>query len=100
MCTREAVSLVQANLVKGYEFQKNTYLLLTNEDFDSVKVGVEGPTARKRTVAYFTRYRSLPEAGINGGQNYRLVLCSYYVLLHVRPPICGVQYDVSKTSLG
>jgi hypothetical protein len=38
--------------------------------------GVEGPTARKRTVAYFTRYRSLPEAGINGGQNYRLVLCS------------------------
>jgi DNA end-binding protein Ku len=26
------------NLVKGYEFQKNTYLLLTNEDFDSVKV--------------------------------------------------------------
>lgn len=26
------------NLVKGYEFKKNTYLLLTNEDFDSVKV--------------------------------------------------------------
>jgi hypothetical protein len=41
------------------------------------ELGVEGPTARKRTVAYFTRYRSLPEAGINGGQNYRLVLCSY-----------------------
>ncbi|MDQ2765139.1 MAG: hypothetical protein M3Y22_17180 [Pseudomonadota bacterium] len=26
------------NLVKGYEFKKNTYLLLTNDDFDSVKV--------------------------------------------------------------
>ncbi len=26
------------NLVKGYEFKKNTYLLLTDEDFDSVKV--------------------------------------------------------------
>src|SRR5271167_264769 len=26
------------NLVKGYEFKKNTYLLLTNEDFESVKV--------------------------------------------------------------
>jgi hypothetical protein len=44
---------------------------------DGAYDGVEGPTARKRTVAYFTRYRSLPEAGIDGGQNYRLVLCSY-----------------------
>src|SRR5271165_5974058 len=26
------------NLVKGYEFRKNTYLLLTNEDFDGIKV--------------------------------------------------------------
>ena len=26
------------NLVKGYEFKKNTYLLLTNEDLESVKV--------------------------------------------------------------
>jgi DNA end-binding protein Ku len=26
------------NLVKGYEFKKNTYLLLTNDDLDSVKV--------------------------------------------------------------
>jgi DNA end-binding protein Ku len=26
------------NLVKGYEFKKNTYLLITNEDFESVKV--------------------------------------------------------------
>ncbi len=26
------------NLVKGYEFKKNTYLLLTNEDFESIKV--------------------------------------------------------------
>jgi DNA end-binding protein Ku len=25
-------------LVKGYEFRKNTYLLLTNEDFESIKV--------------------------------------------------------------
>jgi DNA end-binding protein Ku len=30
--------LERRNLVKGYEFKKNTYLLLTNEDFDSVKV--------------------------------------------------------------
>jgi DNA end-binding protein Ku len=26
------------NLVKGYEFKKNTYLLLTNEDLESIKV--------------------------------------------------------------
>ena len=26
------------NLVKGYEFKKNTYVLVTNEDFESVKV--------------------------------------------------------------
>jgi DNA end-binding protein Ku len=26
------------DLVKGYEFKKNTYLLLSNEDFDSIKV--------------------------------------------------------------
>jgi DNA end-binding protein Ku len=26
------------NLVKGYEFKKNTYVLMTNEDFESVKV--------------------------------------------------------------
>ncbi len=26
------------NLVKGYEFKKNHYLLLTDEDFESVKV--------------------------------------------------------------
>jgi DNA end-binding protein Ku len=30
--------LERRNLVKGYEFKKNTYLLLSNEDFDSVKV--------------------------------------------------------------
>jgi DNA end-binding protein Ku len=30
--------LERRNLVKGYEFKKNTYLLLTNEDFESVKV--------------------------------------------------------------
>jgi DNA end-binding protein Ku len=26
------------NLVKGYEFRKNTYLLVTNDDFESIKV--------------------------------------------------------------
>jgi DNA end-binding protein Ku len=30
--------LERRNLVKGYEFKKNTYLLLTNEDLESVKV--------------------------------------------------------------
>jgi DNA end-binding protein Ku len=34
--TEKAVE--RRNLVKGYEFKKNTYLLLTNEDLDSVKV--------------------------------------------------------------
>ena len=29
------------NLVKGYEFKKNTYVLVTNEDFESVKVSSE-----------------------------------------------------------
>ena len=30
--------LERRNLVKGYEFRKNTYLLLSNEDLESVKV--------------------------------------------------------------
>jgi DNA end-binding protein Ku len=30
--------LERRNLVKGYEFKKNTYVLLTSEDFDSIKV--------------------------------------------------------------
>ena len=30
--------LQRGNLVKGYEFKKNQYVLLTDEDFDSVKV--------------------------------------------------------------
>ncbi|HLJ05159.1 MAG TPA: Ku protein, partial [Acetobacteraceae bacterium] len=30
--------LERRNLVKGYEFRKNQYLLLSDEDFDSVKV--------------------------------------------------------------
>jgi len=34
--TEQPVS--RRNLVKGYEFKKNTYLLLTDEDFESVKV--------------------------------------------------------------
>src|SRR4051795_13040611 len=34
--------LSRRDLVKGYEFKKNTYLLLTDEDFDSVKVGELG----------------------------------------------------------
>ena len=31
-------NLERRDLVKGYEFKKNTYILLTDEDFDSVKV--------------------------------------------------------------
>src|ERR1700744_1041321 len=30
--------LERRNLVKGYEFKKNTYVLLNDEDFESVKV--------------------------------------------------------------
>jgi DNA end-binding protein Ku len=30
--------LERRNLVKGYEFKKNTYLLLSNEDLDSIKI--------------------------------------------------------------
>jgi DNA end-binding protein Ku len=30
--------LLRRDLIKGYEFKKNTYLLLTDEDFDSVKL--------------------------------------------------------------
>ena len=32
-------SLERKDLVKGYEFKKNTYVLLTDEDFQSIKVG-------------------------------------------------------------
>jgi DNA end-binding protein Ku len=41
MITQDAETgqqLSRSDLVKGYEFKKNTYLLLTDEDFDSVKV--------------------------------------------------------------
>jgi DNA end-binding protein Ku len=41
MVTRDAETgkeLERRTLVKGYEFRKNQYLLLTDEDFDSVKV--------------------------------------------------------------
>jgi DNA end-binding protein Ku len=41
MVTQDAETgkeLERRDLVKGYEFKKNTYLLLTDEDFDSVKV--------------------------------------------------------------
>ena len=41
MITQDAETehkLSRRDLVKGYEFKKNTYLLLTDEDFDSVKV--------------------------------------------------------------
>jgi DNA end-binding protein Ku len=41
MVTQDAETgkeLERRNLVKGYEFRKNQYLLLTDEDLDSVKV--------------------------------------------------------------
>ncbi len=41
MVTQDAETeqkLSRRDLVKGYEFKKNTYLLLTDEDFESVKV--------------------------------------------------------------
>src|SRR6476661_1941958 len=41
MVTQDAETgkeLERRNLVKGYEFQKDQYLLLSDEDFDSVKV--------------------------------------------------------------
>ena len=41
MVTQDAETekpLSRRDLVKGYEFKKNTYVLLTDEDFDSVKV--------------------------------------------------------------
>jgi len=41
MITQDAETgdeLERRNLVKGYEFRKNQYLILTNEDLDSVKV--------------------------------------------------------------
>jgi len=41
MITQDAETgdeLERRNLVKGYEFRKNQYLILSNEDLDSVKV--------------------------------------------------------------
>ncbi len=41
MITQDAETaqpLTRSDLVKGYEFKKDTYVLLTDEDFDSVKV--------------------------------------------------------------
>ena len=41
MITQDAETgqdLERRNLVKGYEFRKNQYLLLSDDDFDSVKV--------------------------------------------------------------
>src|ERR1700733_3619680 len=45
MVTQDAETgkpLSRRDLVKGYEFKKNTYLLLTDDDFDSVKVESSG----------------------------------------------------------
>src|SRR6201994_1986550 len=41
MITQDAETgeeLERRNLVKGYEFRKNQYVLMSDEDFDSVKV--------------------------------------------------------------
>jgi DNA end-binding protein Ku len=42
--------LSRRDLVKGYEFKKNTYLLLTDEDFDSVKVASSSLMAVEKFV--------------------------------------------------
>jgi DNA end-binding protein Ku len=43
--------LERRNLVKGYEFKKNTYLILTDEDLDSVKVESSSIMAIEKFVA-------------------------------------------------
>jgi DNA end-binding protein Ku len=50
MITQDAETgqdLERRNLVKGYEFRKNEYLLLSDDDFDSVKAPY-GPLTPKR----------------------------------------------------
>jgi DNA end-binding protein Ku len=52
------------NLVKGYEFKKDTYLLLTDEDFDSVKVESSSIMA----IEKFVEAKGL-------GRNYHVIGC-------------------------
>lgn len=53
MVTQDAETgkeLERRNLVKGYEFRKNQYLLLTDEDFDSVRVDSSSAMAVEKFV--------------------------------------------------
>jgi DNA end-binding protein Ku len=54
MVTQDAETdapLSRKDLVKGYEFKKNTYLLLTDEDFESVKVDSSSVMTVEKFVA-------------------------------------------------
>src|SRR6201996_30964 len=72
--------LERRNLVKGYEFKKNTYLLLTDEDFESVKVESSEVMAVEKFVDassidplyYDTGYYLAPD-GTDGRDVYQIL---------------------------
>jgi DNA end-binding protein Ku len=84
MITQDAETekpLSRRDLVKGYEFKKNTYLLLTDEDFESVRVeSSETMTVEKFVEAdsidpiyYDTSYYAAPD-GKAGRDVYAVLL--------------------------
>jgi non-homologous end joining protein Ku len=52
------------DLVKGYEFGKNRYLLLSNADFDSVKVESSSVMNVKKFVPWIQSIQSTTPAAI------------------------------------
>src|ERR1700760_3451936 len=83
MVTQDAETgdpLERKDLVKGYEFKKNTYVLLTDEDFQSVKVDSSSVIAIEKFVKagsidplyYDTSYYLAPDG--NAGRDVYSVL--------------------------
>jgi DNA end-binding protein Ku len=84
MITQDAETdqpLERKNLVKGYEFKKNTYVLLSDEDFQSVKVPSSSVMNIEKFVAagtidplyYDTSYYLAPDGA--AGRDVYAVLC-------------------------
>ena len=84
MVTQDAETgkeLERRNLVKGYEFRKNQYLLLTDEDFDSVRVDSSSAMAVEKfvdtasidPVYYDSAYFLAPDG--DAGRDVYAVLC-------------------------
>ena len=113
--------LQRGNLVKGYEFKKNQYVLLTDEDFDSVKVESSSVMTVEKFVdtgsvdpmyydaSYFVApdgkagtdvYAVLREAITKTGENCSGAGCDLTEGADSRPPTHGRGSDGAHASRG